>query len=115
MSSYFLSAHFNKYHSFPIISEVFLRISKVILFLSKEISSDTPWKEWGRHGISHHISLKVPERRETHEKGMGKNGKEKGQELNRKKMELNGENGKGNGGYVNLPFLRKMRILGFAP
>ena len=25
-----------------------------------------------------------------------------------------GENGKGNGGYVNLPFLRKMRIFGFA-
>ena len=45
---------------------------------------------------------------------MGKNGKEKGQELNRKKMELNGENGKGNGGYVNLPFLRKMKIFGFA-
>ena len=90
MNSYFLSAHFNKYHSFHIISEVFLRISKVILLLLKEISCDTPWKEWGRHGISHHISLKVPERRETHEKGMGKNGKEKGQELNGKKMELNG-------------------------
>ena len=90
MNSYFLSAHFNKYHSFPIISEVFLRISKVILLLLKEISCDTPWKEWGRHGSSHHISLKVPERRETHEKGMGKNGKEKGQELNGKKMELNG-------------------------
>ena len=90
MNSYFLSAHFNKYHSFHIILEVFLLISKVILLLLKEISSDTPWKEWGRHGISHHISLKVPERRETHEKGMGKNGKEKGQELNGKKMELNG-------------------------
>ena len=72
MSSYFLSAHFNKYHSFPIISEVFLLISKVILLLLKEISCDTPWKEWGRHGISHQISLKVPERRETHEEGMGK-------------------------------------------
>ena len=121
MNSYFLSAHFNKYHSFPIISEVFLRISKVILFLSKEISSDTPWKEWGRHGISHHISLKVPERRETHEKGMGKNGKENGQELNGndgkcmgRKLNKMGENGKVDGGYVNLPFFRNLRIFGFA-
>ena len=114
MNSYFLSAHFNEYHSFPIISEVFLRISKVILLLLKEISCDTTWKEWGRHGISHHISLKVPERRETHEKGMGKNGKEKGQELNGKKWNLMGGNGEGNGGYVNLPFLRNLRIFGFA-
>ena len=74
MNSYFLSAHFNKYHSFHIISEVFLLISKVILLLLKEISCDTPWKEWGRHRSSHHISLKVPERRETHEEGMEKNG-----------------------------------------
>lgn len=31
-----------------------------------------------------------------------------------RKWNLMGENGKGNGGYVNLPFLRKMRIFGFA-
>ena len=35
LNSYFLSAHFNKYHSFHIISEVFLLISKVILFILK--------------------------------------------------------------------------------
>ena len=45
---------------------------------------------------------------------MGKNWKEKGQELDGKKWNLMGENGKGNGGYVNLPFLRKMKIFGFA-
>ena len=31
-----------------------------------------------------------------------------------RKWNLMGENGKGNGGYVNLPFLRKMKIFGFA-
>ena len=31
-----------------------------------------------------------------------------------RKWNLMGENGKGNGGYVNLPFLRKIRIFGFA-
>ena len=87
MNSYFLSAHFNKYHSFHIISEVFLRISKVILLLLKEISSDTPWKEWGRHGSSHHISLKSSWKTRN---AWERNGKEKGQELNGKKMELNG-------------------------
>ena len=52
---------------------------------------------------------------------MEKNGKEKGQELDGndgkcmgRKLNKMGENGKGNGGYVNLPFLRKMRIFRFA-
>lgn len=42
-------------------------------------------------------------------------GKKRGRNWMGRKWNLMGENGKGNGGYVNLPFLRKMKIFGFAP
>ena len=97
MNSYFLSAHFNKYHSFHIISEVFLRISKVILLLSKEISCETPWKEWGTQWISHHLSLKSSWETRNAWGRIGKEWERKGPGIGWKWWEMHGKKTEQNG------------------